>query len=108
VSSSSFLVITRFEEPFVSAAVDAVASALSGTVPTSTPAILVPRPTTDVVATLRGWEHSASAASLVAGLRSTAELRACPQYGSAKRTRWLCLAAVAVPLTIIGAGRESR
>ena len=107
--SSSCFPVTRFEEPFVPAAVGAAASASELHCLMNRPGISAPVAAADAgVAPLRGWEHSASAASFVAALRSTSELRAGARWGCAKRTRWLCLAAVAVPLTIIGAGRESR
>ena len=108
VSSASFPV-TRFEEPFVSAAVDVTASAPELHCPRKRSGINVPVAAADAgVAPLRRRGHSGPAPSFGAALRSRSELRACARRGSAKRTRWLCLAAVAVPLTIIGAGRESR
>jgi hypothetical protein len=76
VSSSSFAV-TRFEEPSVAAAVGATASApelhclMNRPVsPCQSP------PRTLAFAPLRGWEHSALAASFVAAFRSTSKLRA--------------------------------
>ena len=76
VSLSSFLV-TRFEEPFVAAAVGATASAPKLHCLMNRPGITAPVAAADAgVAPLRGREHSASAASFVAALRSTSELRA--------------------------------
>ena len=71
MSSSSFAV-TRFEEPFVSAAVGATASAPELHCLMNRPGITAPVATADAgVAPLRGWEHSAPAPSFVAPLRST-------------------------------------
>ena len=76
MSSSSFPV-TRFEEPFVSAAVGATASAPEPHCLMNRPGITAPGTAADTgVAPLRGPEHSASAISFVAAFRSTSELRA--------------------------------
>jgi hypothetical protein len=76
VSSSSFPV-TCFEEPFVSAAVGATASAPKLHYPMNRSGTNVPVAAADAgVAPLRGWEHCALAASFVAAFRSTSELRA--------------------------------
>jgi len=76
VSSSSFPV-TRFEEPFVSAAVGATASAPELHCLMNRASITAPVAAADAgVAPLRRREHSASAASFVAAFRSTSELRA--------------------------------
>ena len=77
VSSSSFSV-TRFEEPFVSAAVGAAASASELHCLMNRPGITAPVAAADAgVAPLRRREHCALAASFVAVFRSTSELRAC-------------------------------
>jgi hypothetical protein len=76
VSWSSFPVI-RFEEPFVSAAVRSAASVAELHCLMNRSGITVTVAAADAgVAPLRGPEHSASAASFVAALRSTSELRA--------------------------------
>ena len=76
MSSRSFAV-TRLEEPFVSAAVGATASAPELHCLMNRRGITAPVAAADAsVAPLRGWEHSASAASFVAALRSRSELRA--------------------------------
>jgi len=75
--SSSFFPVTRFQEPFVSAAVGATASARERHCLVNRPGITAPVAAADAgVAPLRRREHSASAASFVAALRSTSELRA--------------------------------
>jgi hypothetical protein len=76
VSTSSFAV-TRLEEPFVSAAVESVASVAELHCLMNRSGITVTVAAADAgVAPLRGWGHSASAASFVAALRLTSELRA--------------------------------
>ena len=76
MSSSSFPV-TRFEEPFVSAAVGATASAPELHCLMNRSGITVTVAAADAgVAPLRGREHCALAASFVAGFRSRSELRA--------------------------------
>ena len=76
MSSSSFPV-TRFEEPFVSAAVGATASAPELRCLMNRSGITVTVAAADAgVAPLRGREHCALAASFVAGFRSRSELRA--------------------------------
>ena len=76
VSSSSFSV-TRFEEPFVSAAVGSVASVAELHCLMNRSGITAPVAAADAgVAPLRRREHSASAVSFVAALCSTSELRA--------------------------------
>ena len=75
--SSSFYPVTRFEEPFVSAAVGATASAPELHCLMNRPGISASVAATDAgVAPLRGWGHPASAVSFVAAFRSTSELRA--------------------------------
>ena len=76
MSSSSFPVI-RFEEPFVSAAVGATASAPELHCLMNRSGITVTVAAADAgVAPLRGREHCALAASFVAGFRLRSELRA--------------------------------
>ena len=75
--SSSFFPVTRFQEPFVSAAVGATASAPELHCLMNRPSLTAPIAAADAgVAPLRGREYSASAASFVAAFRSTSELRA--------------------------------
>jgi hypothetical protein len=75
--SSSCFPLTRFEEPFVSAAVGATASAPELHCLMNRPGITAPVGAADAgVAPLRGREQSGSAASFVAALRWTSELRA--------------------------------
>ena len=76
MSSSSFPG-THFEEPFVSAAVDATASAPELHCLMNRSGITVTVAAADAgVAPLRGREHSASAVSFVVAFRSASELRA--------------------------------
>jgi len=66
-----------FKEPFVSAAVGSVASVAELHCLMNRSGITAPVAAADAgVAPLRGREHSASAVSFVAALRSTSELRA--------------------------------
>ena len=77
MSSSSFPV-SRFEEPFVSAAVGSVASVAELHCLMNRPGITAPVAAADAgVAPLRGREHSAPAPSFVAPLCSRSELCAC-------------------------------
>ncbi len=77
MSSLSYFPVTRFEEPFVSAAVGAKASARELHCLMNHSGITVTVAAADAgVAPLRGREHCALAASFVAGFRSRSELRA--------------------------------
>ena len=75
--SSPCFPVTRFEEPFVAAAVGATASAPELHCLMNRSGITVTVAAADAgVAPLRGREHCALAASFVAGFRSRSELRA--------------------------------
>ena len=75
--SSPCFPVTRFEEPFVAAAVGATASAPELHCLMNRSGITVTVAAADAgVAPLGGREHCALAASFVAGFRSRSELRA--------------------------------